>query len=154
MSFLQSIGRKKSSKFSPGRTSPDKSSRSNSPLMKTTKSSPSPSSLTEDSQSSFQSITKDGPRIDISTANSLISDLPTTPITPDTIDLPNSPRSPIIKIDSSSGSGDKFSKRSIPPPLNIEPRKGSLGLPISQSMDSLSTSSPSRGSLGESIECM
>ena len=154
MSFLQSIGLKKSSKFSPGRTSPDKSSRSNSPLMKTTKSSTSPTSLIDDNQSSFQSTTKDGGRIDISTANSLISDLPTTPITPNTIDLPNSPGSPIIKIDSSLGSGDKYSKRSIPPPLNLEPRKSSLGIPNSQSMGSLSTSSPSRGSLGESIECM
>ena len=88
MSFLQSIGLKKSSKFSPGRTSPDKNSRSNSPLMKTTK--PSPPSLIDDNQSSFQSTKKEGARIDISTANSLISDLPTTPITPDIIDLPNS----------------------------------------------------------------
>ena len=153
MSFLHSIGLKKSSKFSPGKTTPDQGSRSKSPLMKSTKSSPSPPLLIDDNQSSFQSTTKDGAIIDISTVNTLISDLPATPLTPATIDLSNSPGSPIIKIDSLSGSGDKYMKRSIPPPLNLEPRKSSLGIPSSHSMDNLS-STPSRKSLGMCLEYM
>lgn len=153
MSFLQSIGLKKSPKFSHGRTTPDQSSQSKSPLMKSTKSSPSPPPQIDENQSSFQSTTKDGAIIDISTVNTLILDLPATPLTPDTIDIPNSPGSPIIKIDSTSGSGDRYSKRSILPPLNLEPRKGSLGIPNSHSMDSLS-STPSRRSLGKCLEYM